>query len=161
MNPIYFKNGRETNKAWGEVIEEETDEMAEESPVIIAGSEQKRGHQLHRMEVLKRLINAGERIVFQKDVHKIIEPIDDKKPVKPEDCVMNPTISGGMYNLKVADEKKFTSSQMKNMCPFKKDAVGRVSENDILIANNEEINATIAKIDELMNDSLNPRKPGV
>ena len=90
------------------------------------------------MEVLKRLINAGEHIVYQKDVHKNIEPVDEKVPVKVEDCTMNPTLTGGMYSLRTANKSKF-KRQRKHLCPFNKGAIGEVYGNDIMLANCEEI----------------------
>ena len=153
VDKVYFKNGREMNEAWSEVIEKETDEMMEEAPLIIAGSEEKRGVQLHRMQVLKQLINAGEEIIYQKDVHKNIEPMGEEMPVKSEDCIMNPTIDGGMYKLKMANKNKF-KRQMKHLCPFNEGAVGEVYGNNIMLANEEKIDATKAKIDELVNDAF-------
>merc|ERR1712015_65858 len=62
MDPIYFREGRECVPKWKEIIEEENDAMAEDSPIIIAGSEEKRGIQLQKNESTKLLVNAGKRI---------------------------------------------------------------------------------------------------
>ena len=153
VDRVFFKNGRETNEAWSEVIERETDAMVEEAPVIIAGSEEKRGVQLHKLQVLKQLINAGVDIQRQTEVHKVVEPVVTEESVHSEECIMNPAVSGGMYNLRLADERKF-EFQMKNLCPFNEGAVGEVYGNNILLESSQPVNATYAKIDDLVNYSF-------
>ena len=72
---VYFSQGIEHNEKWKEAVDKETDAMAEDALVVIAGSEDKRGEQLHRREVTRRLINSGG-IEFQKKVHEEVEPIE-------------------------------------------------------------------------------------
>ena len=153
VDRVFFKNGRETNEAWSEVFENETDEMVKEAPVIIAGSEKRRGAQLHKLETLKRLINAVENIQYQKDVHKVVEPMETEEPVQGEECTMNPAVTEGMYNLRLLDEEKF-ESQMKHLCPFNEGAAGEVFGNNVFLASHKPIDATYAKIDNLVNYSF-------
>ena len=50
--------------------------MTEDAPIIIAGSEEKRGDQLRRQQAVKRLINSGKKIEYQKPIHMEEESIE-------------------------------------------------------------------------------------
>ena len=62
------KKNQGNNEEWNDIIEKETDEMVEDSPIIIAGSEEKRSVQLHRQKIIRDLVLAGEKFVFKKNV---------------------------------------------------------------------------------------------
>ena len=94
--------------------------MAEDSPIIIAGSEEKRGIQLQKIESTKLLVNAGKRIEFQENVHKEAETLRQFQ-VYPE---RTEPVETGIQNV---------NRPGVSMCPFNQEITKKVKENDILM----------------------------
>ena len=141
VDMVYFSQGREHNQKWKDLSDKETNAMAEESPIIIAGSEEKRGEQLYRKEATKRLINSGKEIVFQTKAHEEVEPIEQFQ-VYPKREVL------------VKEEIRARTLE-QTMHKSKRKPVNRRLENNILLNNLEKVDARRAKIDELVNERFN------
>ena len=140
VDRVYFSQGKEHNEKWKEAVEKETDAMTEESPIVIAGSEDKRGEQLYRKELTKRLINSGG-IVFQTKIHEEVEPIEEYQTY--------PVRQG------LEEEEKKARMLEKAMFHSKHRKFNKNPKNNILMRNVGEVDAYSVKIDELVNEAFN------
>ena len=140
VDKVHFSQGREHNEKWKETVDKETDAMAEESPVVIAGSEDKRGEQLHRRELTRRLINSGG-IVFQKKIHEEIEPIEEYQTYPVREGLM--------------EEEKKARTLEKTMFHSKRRNLKENLENNILMSSVGKVDAYKVKVEELVNEEFN------
>ena len=136
MDAVYLGDkvkNQGNNEKWNDIIEEETDEMAEDSPIIIAGSEEKRGVQLHRQRVLENLILAGEKFVFEKELKQ-------KTVEKTNLC-------------NIEKSKKIQKTVSFNMSPTEK-----LVTNNILVVGNERPSPSSIMINNFTDKSLDKSK---
>ena len=138
---VHFSQGKEHNQKWKSVIDTENDAMTEEAPVIIAGSEEKRGEQLYRSEVTKRLINSGTEVIYQTKVHEEVEPVEQfQKYPKRKNLIK---------------EEARARTLEKSMHKLERQPVNANMENNILLNKLEKVDALRAKVDELVNERFN------
>jgi hypothetical protein len=141
IDMVYFSNGKEVNQKWKSVIDKENDAMTEEAPIIIAGSEEKRGEQLYQQEVMKRLINSGGKVIYQTKVHEEIEPIQQLQVYPKRE--------------KLIEEETRARALEKSMNKPRRQAIKGQMENNILLNKLEKVDALRTKVDELVNERFN------
>ena len=135
VDMVHLNQGVEYNPKWQEIIENETDAMTEDAPIIIAGSEEKRGDQLRRQQAVKRLINSGKKIEYQKPIHMEEESIEQFQT----------------YPAREFQNEKEPKTHKKEPQANKRKTRQKLG-NNILMGNLEEVDAYYAKVDELVNE---------
>ena len=136
VDMVHLHQGKEYNPKWQDIIENETDAMAEDSLIIIAGSEEKRGEQLRKQQAVKRLINSGSKILYPKPVHMEEEPIEQFQVYSRKE--------------KLVERKK--QKPRKKESRINKQKAREELKNNILMENLEEVDAYYAKVEELVNE---------